>query len=69
MTKRPFVVWRSVKSEHGNFSYAVTDGMLICRTHLGSKSMKFDETISPELLARVMCWEIDLENAPDPGAI
>jgi hypothetical protein len=61
---RQFIVWNTLKSEHGNCSWAVLDGMLVVKTHLGTKSMKFDGDHSPEGLARVMTWEIDLENTP-----
>jgi hypothetical protein len=61
---RQFVIWNSLKSEHGNCSWAIVDGMLTVKTRHGSKRMKFDGDCSPEGLARVMTWEIDLENAP-----
>jgi len=66
---RKFIIWNNLKSEVGNCSWAVFDGQLVVKTHLGSKSMKFNGDHSPESLARIMTWEIDLENAPDPGAI
>lgn len=61
---RQFTIWHNLKSEHGNCSWAVIDGRLVVKTCLGSKSMKLGANHSPEALARVMTWEIDLENAP-----
>jgi hypothetical protein len=55
---RQFIVWNSLRSDHGDASWAIVDGMLTVRTCHGSKSMKFDGG-SPEGLVKVLTWEIE----------
>jgi hypothetical protein len=64
MSKRNFVVWRSLRSDHGNCSYAIIDDTLVVKTHLGTATHHRFDGIDPEALARVMTWEINLTNAP-----
>jgi hypothetical protein len=54
---RQFVVWNNLKSENGDCSWAIVDGMLTVKTCHGSKTIKFDGG-SPEGIAKVLTWEI-----------
>jgi hypothetical protein len=63
MAERFFTVWHSLRSEHGNCSWAVIDGTLYVRTHLGSKCTQLGWH-PPDLLARILTREINSENAP-----
>jgi hypothetical protein len=48
---RQFVVWNNLKSENGDCSWAIVDGMLTVKTCHGSKTIKFDGG-SPEGIAK-----------------
>jgi hypothetical protein len=64
MSTREWVVWRTLKNEHGQCSWCVTrDGTLYVRTHLGSKCTQLGWH-PPDLLARILTREINSENAP-----
>jgi len=52
------IVWNSLRSDHGDASWAIVDGMRTVRTCHGSKSMKFDGG-SPEGLVKDLTWEIE----------
>jgi hypothetical protein len=53
MSTREWVVWRTLKNEHGQCSWCVTrDGTLYVRTHLGSKCTQLGWH-PPDLLARI----------------
>ena len=59
---REYITWHSLRCEHGNCSWGVThDGMLMVRTHLGTKCTQLGGS-SPDMLARVLMKEISLDN-------
>ena len=59
---REHITWHNMKNEHGQCSWGVTgDGMLMVRTHLGTKCTQLGGS-SPDMLARVLIKEISLDN-------
>jgi len=64
MSRRKFIVWRNLRSDHGNCSWAIIDDTLVVKTRLGTATYPRFDGIDPEGLARVMTWEINLTNAP-----
>ena len=65
MSKRKFVVWHNLKSDHGNCSWSLSeDQILTVRTHLGTKSTQLGSHPA-DLLARILTREINA--APAPG--
>ena len=59
---REYITWHNMKNEHGQCSWGVTrDGMLMVRTHLGTKCTQLGGS-SPDMLARVLMKEINIDN-------
>jgi hypothetical protein len=63
---RQFVVWNSLKCDHGQCRWAIIDGLLTVHTQHGSKTITCNGG-SPESPARVLIWEIesDLDGLPE----
>jgi hypothetical protein len=57
MAQRDFIVWHSLKNEHGNCSFAIIEGTLYVRTHLGSKCTQLGG-MPPHTLATILMKEI-----------
>ena len=51
--RRPFVIWRTLKCEHGQGSWAIIDGMVFVRTCNGHKATQIGGS-NPEGLARML---------------
>jgi hypothetical protein len=59
MSDREFVIWRTLRNEYGQCSWAVTrDGTLCVRTHLGSKCTQLGGS-PPDFLASILMREIN----------
>ena len=61
------VVWQTIKTEHGNGSYAVLDGSATVRTANGTKSTQLGGS-TPEALASILMWELSTED-DCPGCV
>jgi hypothetical protein len=57
MAERKFTVWHSVRSEDGNFSWCVNDGLVFVRTPFGHKATQVGGS-PPDFLARRLAKEL-----------
>jgi Terminase RNaseH-like domain len=60
LMRRPFVIWRTLKCEHGQGSWAIIDGMVFVRTCNGHKATQIGGS-NPEGLARMLIRELSGE--------
>ena len=54
---RKFIVWHNTKSEYGDGSWAIIDGMVFVRTGHGQKATQIGGS-NPEGLARILIREL-----------
>lgn len=65
MSDREWVVWRTLKNEHGQCCWCVTrDGTLYLRTHLGQKCTQLGGSPS-DFLATILVKEINNAKCDD----
>jgi len=56
MSKREFLIWHSVRDEHGNYSWCVNDNLVFVRTPHGQKATQVGGS-PPHFLARLLAME------------
>ena len=57
MTPRSFIVWRMLKSDHGNSSWCVHDSIVTVVTQYGNKSTQVGGS-NPEFIAYLLTREL-----------